>query len=228
MKAMNLNLLLTCTFLSSVTLVESQGVVSFRQHTSGGGGGGTNQVQGWEFVPQTDVTVLELGLYDGHLSGGFQQSHEVAIWDGNGDLITSAFIPQGESASLLDNFRYEDINPIQLNAGDTYVIGALMIAPVTDYTVLWERSAISNGIVSFDPRIEFVAYREGPSPSGISFPQSRWVDYVGGFGPNFIIAVPEPSSFTLLLAMAGTSMLWARCRRAPFSFKFVVRQMGRC
>jgi hypothetical protein len=223
MKAINLNLLLTCIVLSSVTLVESQGVVSFSQHNSGGGGGGTNQVQGWEFVPQTDVTVLELGLYDGQLSGGFQQSHEVAIWDGNGNLLTSAFIPQGESASLLGNFRYEHINPIQLNEGDTYVIGALMIAPVTDYTVLWGRSAISNGIVSLDPRIEFVAYRAGLSPSGISFPQSRWVDYVGGFGPNFIIAVPEPSSFTLLLAMACTSMLWARCRRA-FSFTIEVRQ----
>lgn len=185
--------------------VHSQPAVSFRQYILGGGFGGVDQVQGWEFVPRVDVTVVALGLYDGRLSGGFQQNHAIAIWNGNGGLITSAPIPQGESAPLEQNFRYVDISSIVLHQGQTCVIGAFLPGPVTDYTALWTRSELTNGIVSMDPRIEFVAYRAGLSPGSISFPQSRWVDYVGGFGPNFIMMVPEPGLFALLLT---TVPLW--------------------
>jgi hypothetical protein len=164
--------------------------------------------QGWEFVPRVDITVVALGLYDGRTSGGFQQDHTIAIWNGNGGLITSAPIPSGESAPLEQNFRYVDIPSIVLHEGQTYVIGAFLPGPVTDYTALWDRSALDTGIVNMDPRIDFVAYRAGLSPGSISFPESRWVEYVGGFGPNFVIAVPEPSSFALLL-IAGA--LWSFC-----------------
>ena len=201
-------LLVLSALLYPVAPAHSQPVVSFSQRTLGGGFNGADQMQGWEFVPQVDLTVLKLGLYDGRSADGFQQAHSVAIWDGNGDMITSALIPQGDSASLQGSFRYVDIPSTLLNAGETYVIGAFMPAPVTDYTVLWERIALTNGIVAFDSRVEFVAYRAGPSPGAISFPQSRWVEYVGGFGPNFVIAVPEPSTFALLSVMLIASVLW--------------------
>jgi hypothetical protein len=201
-------LLVISALLYPVAQVRSQPVVHFGQFTLGGGFNGPDQVQGWEFVPQVNVTVLKLGLYDGSSTGGFQQPHAVAIWDGNGDLITSASIPQGVSAPLQDNFRYVDIPSTLLFSGETYVVGAFMPAPVTDYTVLWGRDALTSGIVSFDSRVEFVAYRAGLSPGAISFPQSRWVEYVGGFGPNFVIAVPEPSTFALLSVMLLASVLW--------------------
>ena len=206
-------LLLMAGFCCAVPSARSQPAAFFGQYTLGGGWDGADQVQGWEFIPHADLTVLKLGLYDGRLTGGFQQAHEVAIWDGNGALITSAAIGLGESAPLYSNFRYVDIPSITLHQGQTYVIGAFLPAPVTDYTVLWERPALTNGIVGFDPRIEFVAYRAGPSPGSISFPEGRWVDYIGGFGPNFIIAVPEPSAFELLPIMVGASALMARRRR---------------
>jgi hypothetical protein len=218
MKERKIKLPLISTFLGLAILAHSQGVVSFSQYTLGGGSNGKDQVQGWEFIPTTDLTVLKLGLYDGRSSGGFKQSHEVAVWDRAGNLIASTLIPQGASASLLDNFRYEEIPPVQLDAGETYVIGEFSATPVPDYHVLWERSALTNGIVSLDPRIEFVAYREGASPGGISFPQSRFVDYVGCFGPNFIVDAPEPSSFTLLCGMGAVSLvriLQIRGRKMP-------------
>lgn len=213
MKRLVFGILLANALLHWVTPLQSQSVVNFDQPIDGGGWGGSDQVQGWEFIPQTEVTVLELGLYDGRPTGGFQQSHEVAIWDGNGNLIASASIPQGDSAPLQNNFRYESISVVQLNAGETYVIGAYMPAPVTDYTVLWSPSALADGTVSFDPRIEFVAYCFGYSPGGISFPESRSTDVVGAFGPNFVIAVPEPSTFALLLTMASASFPWMFTKR---------------
>jgi hypothetical protein len=207
MKAMSLGFLLVSVLLNGVASAYSQPAVSFGQLTTGGGWDGPDQVQGWEFVPQTSISVIELGLYDGRTSEGFLQPHQVAIWNANGNLITTASIPQGDSAPLLNNFRYVDIPSVQLSAGETYVIGAFLPAPVIDFTFLWDRSALTNGAVSFDPRIEFVAYRAGLSPGGISFPESRFVDFVGGFGPNFTIAVPEPSTFTLLLSMVVVSVM---------------------
>jgi hypothetical protein len=211
-------LLLAIALLCPVERTHSQSAVQFSQPTLGGGSSGQDQVQGWEFVPRVNVTVLDLGLYDGNYAGGFQQSHTVAIWDGNGDLISSAFIPQGETAPLQDNFRYVSVSLTPLYAGETYIIGAFMPAPVSDYTVLYDQNAIADGTVTFDPRIEFVAYREGLSPGSINFPQSRWTDYIGAFGPNFIIAAPEPSTFALLSVALATGLLRAvRVRRSTLS-----------
>lgn len=193
-----------------------QAAVTFGQYTTGGGGGGVDQTQGWEFIPQTDVSVVRLGLYDGSFNpvgGGFQQPHEVAIWNASGDLIASTAIPQGAAATLENNFRYENIAATELFAGQTYVIGAFMPTPVDDYTVVWTEDALANGIVSFDPRIQFVAYREGPSPGGISFPGSTFPGYVGAFGPNFIVAVPEPSIQIFALATGILGVIWMRKRR---------------
>jgi hypothetical protein len=205
--------LFVIALLCTAETVHSQPAVSFGQYTLGGGWNGMDQVQGWEFVPRVDVTVVALGLYDGRTSGGFQQDHTIAIWNGNGGLITSAPVPAGESAPLQQNFRYVDISSTVLHQGQTYVIGAFLPGPVTDYTTPWERSALDNGIVNMDPRIEFVAYRAGLSPGSISFPESRWVDYVGGFGPSFIMTVPEPSSFALFL-IAGALWRFYRFGRA--------------
>lgn len=210
MKALIIKLLLAGAVLHCVTPVQSQPAFYFGQPTLGGGWGGGSDVQGWEFVARTSVSVVELGLYDGQPTGVFQQPHEVAIWDGNGDLITSASIPQHDLAPLLDNFRYVDIPSVRLSAGETYVIGAFMPAPATDYVDL------TTGGGSFDPRIKYTAYRFGPAWSGISFPRSRLTGYVGAFGPNFIMAVPEPSSFTLMLAIAAATVLWVlQKRRMP-------------
>jgi hypothetical protein len=193
--------------LNSVVFVASQPIVSFSQRTLTGGHDGEDQMQGWEFVPHVDLTVSQLGLYDGRTTGGFQEQHSVAIWDVDRNLVTSANFPLGESAQLIGSFRYVNIPMIQLHAGVSYVIGAFMPGPVTDYTVLWERSALSNGIVSMDPRVEFLAYRAGLSPGSISFPESRWEDYVGAFGPNFIVQVPEPSTHMVLCTAVAVYVL---------------------
>lgn len=205
-------LILTPLFLLllSISTAHSQGVITFSQPTTGGGAGGTDQMQGWEFVPQVDVTVLELGIYDGRTSGGFNEPHSVAIWTGNGDLVASVAIPTGTTAPLQDNFRYANIVSTTLSAGQDYIIGAFYPTPVTDYSVLWERSGLGN-VVFVDPRINFVSYRFGTSPGGISFPTGGVVNYVGDFGPNFIIAIPEPGlpAFTF---MALAICLWRAVR----------------
>lgn len=197
-------LLLLCSTLT----VHAQGVITFSQPTTGGGWNGTDQMQGWEFIPQVDVSVTELGIYDGQIPTGFNQPHSVAIWTDNGDLVTSASIPSGTSAPLQNNFRYADVAPTTLLAGQTYVIGAFYPTPVSDYTVLWERNGLGN-VVFVDPRLDFVAYRSGPSPGGISFPATRDTGYVGGFGPSFVIGIPEPGAVAFLGVALAVGMLRA-------------------
>jgi hypothetical protein len=194
-------------FLISSFLAIGQGVVSFDQRLLGGSGGGQDQVQGWEFIPRVNVTVLQLGLFDGRQTGGFVESHAVAIWNTNAELIVSSLMPVGDVLPLNGNFRFVGIVPTVLNAGETYVIGAFMPSPASDYSFLFLASQAEFYGFHLDPRIEMVAYRAGPSPGGIAFPQGREFGYIGAFGPNFVIAVPEPSVYALGLvgffAIAG-------------------------
>ena len=183
--------------LLSVLTAHAQGVITFSQPTTGGGSDGTDQMQGWEFMPQVDVSVVELGIYDGQIPSGFNQPHSVAIWTDNGNLVTSAAISSGTSTPLQNNFRYAEVALTTLLAGQTYVIGAFYPTPVSDYTVLWERIGLGN-VVYVDPRLDFIAYRFGPSSGGISFPSGRDTAYVGGFGPSFVIGVPEPGAAAFL------------------------------
>jgi hypothetical protein len=42
--------------------------------------------------------------------------------------------------------------------------------------------------ISVDPRVQFQAYWTGPSPGGMTFPNSTFPGFLGGFGPNFMMA----------------------------------------
>jgi len=203
-----------CILVISAGSLCSQAVFSFSQHEIGGGSGGPDQVQGWEFIPLVDVTVLQLGLYDGSFNPatGFTQPHDVAIWDANRNLVISAHIPQGQSGILDRDFRFVDVPSTSLQSGQTYVIGAFSAGPVSDYTGLVP-IAYRDQLGDFDPRIEFSAYRAGLSPGSITFPESRDVNYFGGFGPNFVIAVPEPSPLLLMCLAGCASLLCWRLRK---------------
>ena len=85
---------------------------------------------GWQFVPQHDMLVTDLGFFDIG-SVGLNTFHEVGIWDGDQRLLVSATVPAGTAAPLLGEFRYVAIEPLLLQAGNAYVIGATANVPTS-------------------------------------------------------------------------------------------------
>ena len=196
---------LVCLLTCSTLFVRAQPAITFDQRATGGGYNGQDQGQGWEFIPKTDVTVLRLGLYEGRGSSSFIEPHTVAIWNMYGQIVAST--PASQTGLLSGSFIFWDIAPTLLQRDQTYVIGAFMPAPVTDYTLLFPIESQGTIGVHVDPRIDFTAYRAGLSPGGISFPTARYPDYFGAFGPNFVMAVPEPSGWALaLMAVCAAGM----------------------
>ena len=161
---------------------------------TGGGFNGPNQMQGWDFQAVSNLTVTHLGLFDGHSSGGYLEPHSVGLWDFSGRLLASADFPVGEAAPLLGSFRYVEIVPVDLQAGQSYLVGVFLPAPVSDYTFVFitEQARFYN--LAIDPRISFGNYRADLS-DGLAFPATSFTGYYGGFGPNLIVAdlPPDPT-----------------------------------
>jgi hypothetical protein len=73
------------------------------------------------FKPTQDITVDYLGyFYDS--STEMVDSHPVAIYDASGTLLASTTITDASSPDSADHFLFNNITPITLTAGDTYVI----------------------------------------------------------------------------------------------------------
>jgi hypothetical protein len=78
---------------------------------------------GWSFTPSVGIDVLSLGFFD--MGGdGLNQPHLVGVWDSAGELVISAQISSGTTNPLLGAYRYAQVKPTRLLAGDTYIIGA--------------------------------------------------------------------------------------------------------
>jgi len=75
------------------------------------------------FTPTTDFRVTSLGFFD-YLQDGLGESHELGIFDASGTLLVSALLPSGTASPLEGSFRYVDITPLILNAGEEYTVGA--------------------------------------------------------------------------------------------------------
>ena len=194
---------------NSISFVSAQAVITFDRRFLGGSFDGPDQMQGWEFVPNVDMTVVQLGLFDGQQTGGFQQNHAVALWDLYPQMIAFASIPQGSSIPLVGNFRFVDIEPTLLRAGQTYVIGAYMPAPVSDLSALFTPEAAAFEGIHVSPLINLTACRAGLSPGGPSFPEHREEAFIGSFGPNFIISNPPPAPIIRSFAFGSTIVLRA-------------------
>ncbi len=142
-----------------------------------------------------------LGVFD-QGSDGLTDDHLVSLWDASdSSLITSATIPSGTSATLLDGFRYVSISPVTLASGGTFVISAFY--PSSDDLILLFAGITSvSGITVTDGRAGFSA----------GFPTIT--DTIERFGPNFL--VPLPAALTLFLsALAGLGFFgWRRRMKA--------------
>ncbi len=181
-------------------------------------------VSGWEFVAAESFTISALGYYD-HPQIGFVDFHDVGLWQlsgANASLIAAARVEAGDTATLVGSFRYAAIEPLEITAGGTYVLGAII--------------GRGNGNSEFDPlaiptasgwthasQITQVAGRFGTiNLPGGGFTDSNFPSDYGALsdppilGPNFMLisAVPEPSSIFLLGSGIAAYFGWRR-KKSP-------------
>jgi hypothetical protein len=78
---------------------------------------------GFAFSPREDITVVGLGQWDEYLDG-LDDDSTVTLWADDGTPLASVAVPAGTAAPATAQHRYMPIAPLQLVAGQTYVIGS--------------------------------------------------------------------------------------------------------
>jgi len=157
---------------------------------------GGSFLTGWRFAVNSDVTVVDLGVYD-HDQDGLAGSHQIAIYSMGGTELAKTDLLAG--TGVLDGlFRYQAIAPVTLFAGQAYAIIELtpgvatndsadpyLFDPVgftTDPRITYQDD-VSDLVFFQDPQVSFTT-RSDPNQGGPG--NEAW------FGPNFRIQLPDP------------------------------------
>jgi hypothetical protein len=171
---------------------------------------------GWQFSTNSQITVRRLGVLDidnsrfvfNNLQDDLRSSHEVGIFTATGNLLVTGVVQPG--APLDGIFRYTDVAPTILSAGETYIIGAFYVPFDNGGDLLLED--VRN--LQASPDIIFGGGRIRTSDF-FGFPN----DIVGRnryFGPNFqgdaAATVPDPTTFGLA-AIGFDGLFWFRSGR---------------
>jgi hypothetical protein len=159
--------------------------------------GNTGTTLGWEFTAEAPMLVTHLGLFD-DLGNGFVQAHPVGLWDAEGGLLASVVIGPGAEDPLTDDFRYIEISPTALSAGENYVVGYF-----TETFMPSDFFHLFLSDVEFDAAITHVQARAaGPGIDEMVFPETTFDPTTTRVGAGFLF-VPEPASIgVMILAFA--------------------------
>jgi len=74
---------------------------------------------GYSFVANVATNVVSLGVWDQD-SDGLLGSHEVGLWASDRTLLASTVVGAGNAGILDSGFRFTDISPVPLTAGQNY------------------------------------------------------------------------------------------------------------
>lgn len=154
---------------------------------------------GFEFSPNVNIDVTALGSF---FPTGATDQHGVSLWNLGGGAPLANTTVTGTGA---EGFVFGAIAPLNLFAGNTYVVGANTLSD--DYADI-------DATFTAAPEIGYLAHREvrcdGVTPC---YPTGRYTDF-DDFGANFAFtaAVPEPGSIVLVGTLLGLGLL-ARKRR---------------
>jgi hypothetical protein len=163
---------------------------------------------GYSFIVNQAISVVSLGVWDQD-SDGLLSRHEVGLWDSSGTLLASTFVGAGAVGILDNGFRFTDIAPVLLTAGQIYYVAGTFNGPGDDIWVADPTTLASAPQITYESR----RYQNG---STLVFPDLAGSNTTGYWGGNFrfedAAASPEPT--TLLLIGAGLAAVRARRRRA--------------
>jgi hypothetical protein len=155
----------------------------------------TPQTFGNVFTPARDIIIDSLGIFD-YGEDGLGESHEVGIFESSGTLLASAVVPAGTVSPLDNHFRYTDIVPTRLEAGQTYTV----VTFFNTHEDMVGYADIEDLVVSPDISLPgFAARYVFQRVTGLQFP-ANWRHASSEFyiGPNFRFT-PAPT-FTSSLA----------------------------
>lgn len=174
-----------------------------------------NSTYGWRFTVDegSSLSLTDLGFFDSG-GNGLDDSYRIGIWDSGGNLLADATVPDGVGGTLSGSFRYVSIDPITLNAGESYTLGAWTSggddSAVTDLTITGSNSE------TIASQIDYLGHAY--SPGGFQVPGAYSTSGFGNFGPNAIVtAVPEPHEYALIFAagLLAFALLRKRFAEAP-------------
>jgi hypothetical protein len=167
---------------------------------------------GWQFSILSDIRVSAVGMYDFYHGDGLAADHPLAIWDisNPSQPLVSAVIPAGNSARLVNDFRYVDVTPVILPGLHEYAIGVLL--RTDDFAAAG--SSAPNWQLLKGAGLQFDGYRYGGLQSTmLSFPDHFVAGEQDAFGPNFTYSViPEPAVTALSLVGAVAGCVYRRSR----------------
>jgi len=163
---------------------------------------------GYSFVANVPTSVVSLGVWDQD-DDGLLNRHEVGLWASDGALLASAFVGAGTAGILDSGFRFTDISPVLLTAGQTYYVAALFNGPGDDNFAHDPTSFLAAPQITYDSR------RFAPD-TALAFPafvgsSTFTTGYWGGNVRLDAQAVPEPR--TMVLLGSGLAAAFFRHRR---------------
>lgn len=170
---------------------------------------------GFEFRTAEAVAVYALGYYDDG-GDGFSTPHTVGIFDSGGTLLTSVLLGTGTADPLIGDFRYHDIAPLILPAGQSFTIAATSGGPA-DW---WAYGAEGTSLTGFvtDPAIQispFAGVFVYQSDDVLRDPTEHF-KYTVYAGPNFLLTpVPEPGTGILFGSVILSLLAAAKLSRTP-------------
>lgn len=156
-------------------------------------------------VGRSNILVTALGYYD-DAGNGFVDNHEVGLYDSVGNLLGSGLATS--ASSLIGHFRYVDITPVTLLAGQTYRVVGVSHSDLYTYNDI--------GFAA-DPSITYLGDTYDPGTTLFDPTGQFHNDATDGFfGPNLFIngsssPVPEPGAYGLV--GGGLAALLFKLRR---------------
>ncbi|MDD9934139.1 MAG: DUF4082 domain-containing protein [Myxococcales bacterium] len=137
---------------------------------------------GFRFTVDETQYATQLGVWD-QGGDGLEENIPVGLWDSSGTLLATTVLSAGASAGLVDEFRYQDIEPpVELAPGETYTVGAYLASDsvpamidVSDLATVAGVNYVDSAITSADSAM-------------LGFPDSSLAGRPGIFGGNLRIA----------------------------------------
>jgi hypothetical protein len=154
------------------------------------------------FTPTQNIIVDELGYFN----SGEGYSNGVGLYNSTGGLLTAANVASYLGSTLVGNFYYTAVTPVELFAGQTYVLDANTSGRNSDNTAGTDLYGIipaaNVGIDGFVVNAPITILGDNLAPSvGLAYTGTTPTSVNNFFGPDmggYDAPVPEPTSFLLL------------------------------
>lgn len=180
------------TLVVWVALAGESARASVIGYTSSGGSNDPNNgfTMGVRFDTNLSIIIDSLGVLDVN-ENGLDVAHDVGLWDAFGNLLASVTVLAGTGSTLQDGFRFASITPVELAAGETFIVAAY-------YAKNAPGDKLFDTTHTPDPAIALDSVTMFASGGSLDFPDLVSFDFRST--ASFTFFVPEPTTALLLTA----------------------------